>query len=130
MTSRWRWVALGAVLCLCTACGGNSDPVTDATTRFLDAVEQGDGEAACAMLAPPTEETLTSDGTGCATALTDLNLPADGGVRSASVWSDRAQVRTDDDVLFLVELPDGWRVTAAGCTQQPDELYRCQLEAA
>ncbi|HEX6360478.1 hypothetical protein [Actinophytocola sp.] len=130
MTSRGRWVTICALLCFCTACAGNGDAVTTATTRFLDAVDQGDGEAACTMLSPPAEESLTSDGTDCATALTELDLPSGGGVRTTSVWSDRAQVHTADDVLFLVDLSNGWRIAAAGCEQQPDEIYKCVLEAS
>jgi hypothetical protein len=130
MTTRWRWVTTCALLCFCTACAGNGDAVATATTRFVDAVEQGDGEAACAMLSPPTEESMTSDGTDCATALGELDLPSGGEVRTTSVWSDRAQVHTTDDVLFLVDLPDGWRITAAGCEPQPDEIYKCVLEAS
>lgn len=127
MVSRWGWVAAGAALCLCASCGAGGEAATAATTRFLNAVANGDGGTACDLVAPAAEESLTNDGTECATALTDLDLPT-GRVESASVWSDRAQVRTTDDVLFLVDLPDGWRVMAAGCTRQPDETYRCQLE--
>jgi len=123
-----RRLAAGVALCLCTACGANGDSVATTATRFLDAVGQGDDDAACAMLASSATETLTSDGTPCATALADLDLPTDHTVDETSVWSDRAQVRTGADVLFLVEQPDGWRIAAAGCTRQPDETYQCLLE--
>lgn len=128
MSSRLKWVATGVTLCLCAACGSGGDPARTAATRFVGAVEQGDDGAACAMLAPATVESLTSDGTSCETELGSLDLPTDQDVSETSVWSDRAQVRTSSDVLFLVEMPDGWRVAAAGCTRQPDETYQCQLE--
>jgi hypothetical protein len=128
MISRVAWVAAGAVLCLCTACGTGGEAARTAATRFLGAVDQGDDQAACGLLAPPAAESLTADGTACGDALTELDLPTDRAVQATSVWSDRAQVRTAADVLFLVEQPDGWRIAAAGCTRQPDETYRCLLE--
>jgi hypothetical protein len=127
MVSRPGLVAAGAAVCLAAGCGAGGDAVTAAATQFLDAVERGEGSAACDVVAPAAEESLTSDGTDCAAALTELDIPT-GAVESASVWSDRAQVRTSDDVLFLVDLPDGWQVMAAGCTRQPDETYQCLLE--
>ena len=131
MISRWGYPPAAVALCLCAACGaGDGDPAAEAAARFLGAVERGDDGQACAELAPAAVASLTGDGTGCATAIADLGLPSAGAVRETSVWSDRAQVRTDDDVLFLVELPDGWRVTAAGCVPRPDETYECQLESS
>jgi hypothetical protein len=128
MSSRSVWLVAGAVLCLCTACGADSGGVTTAATRFLGAVEQGDDGTACAMLARPATESLTSDGTPCETALAELDLPTSRTVDATSVWSDRAQVHTSDDVLFLLEEPAGWHVVAAGCARQPDETYQCLLE--
>jgi hypothetical protein len=132
MISRWGWVAAAAVLCSCAACGTAADGDTAATTatRFLGAVARGDDGGACAELAPRTRQGLTSDGTACASALAELDLPSGEDVRATAVWSDRAQVRTADDVLFLVWLPDGWRVVAAGCAPRPDETYECRLESS
>jgi hypothetical protein len=132
MISRWGWVPAAAALCLCASCGAgdSGSAAEDAAGRFLGAVESGDDGAACAALAPAAVESLTSDGTGCAAAIADLDLPTDRAVRDTSAWSDRAQVRTGDDTLFLVEMPDGWRIAAAGCSPRPDETYTCRLASS
>ena len=91
-----------------------------AAAAFTDAIASGDAAAACAALAPETADALAaSQGETCEASLASQQLPG-GPVGEVQVWGDRAQVRTDADVLFLVELEDGWKVVAAGCEPQGD----------
>jgi hypothetical protein len=97
---------------------------TEAANRFVSTLDQP--AQACALLSPETLEALESQGEPCEQALTSLDLPR-GRATEASVWSGRAQVHTDADTLFLVELDAGWRVVAAGCRHETEENYRCAL---
>jgi hypothetical protein len=63
----------------------------------------------------------------CAQAVGDLDLPADGPVGRVEVWSDRAQVRTATDTLFLTKVAGGWRVSGAGCAARPGRPYDCEV---
>ena len=116
----------GACMPLITGCGTDQheSAATDAASRFLSALDKP--AAACEWLAPKTKEALESPGETCGQALGSLQLPQ-GRAAGATVWSDRAQVHTDDDTLFLVELDTGWRVTAAGCRHETEEDYQCAL---
>lgn len=123
--------ACGLVL-LCgvaAGCGtGQREAAAEAAAEdFLGALDRGDAAAACASLSPETAEELTaSEGEACEEALGAQGLTG-GPVGEVAVWGDRAQVRTDADVLFLAELDDGWKVVAAGCAPQGEKPYRCEV---
>ena len=112
-----------AVLAGCANESGERD-ASKAAAQFLDAAGKGDGETACALLAPKTRDDLAaSDGQPCT-----QSLPMDrlhGTVGNASVWSDWAQVSTDGGALFLTEFDSGWLITAAGCRPNGDAPYHC-----
>ena len=55
-------------------------------------------------------------------------LSPDGRVEKVSVYDTSGQVRYDDDVVFLADFPEGWKVTAAGCVPQPDAPYDCKVQ--
>lgn len=115
-----------------TGCG-TAQRATDASAaaeEFLTAIGDGDAAAACAVLAPEAAEDIAaSEGAPCEEAIGSLNLTA-GAVDEVDVWGDRAQVRTDADVLFMVELDDGWKVAAAGCSPQGDRPYECEVSGS
>ena len=91
------------------------------------ALDRGDTVAACGSLAPETAEALVgSQGRACKESLGSQALSS-GAVEEVVVWGDRAQVRTDADVLFLVELAEGWKVVAAGCRPQGEQPYLCEV---
>ncbi|GAA1694013.1 hypothetical protein GCM10009830_47260 [Glycomyces endophyticus] len=107
--------------------GGRGEAATAAADAFTSALREGDGAAACAALAPETAEDLAaSEGESCEEAIGSLDLP-DAAVGEIAVWSDRAQMRTADDVLFLAEFGDGWKVVAAGCRPQGERPYECEV---
>ncbi|MEU5157429.1 hypothetical protein [Glycomyces sp. NPDC021274] len=112
-----------------SACGGDQrdSGASAAAAAFSDAIARGDAAAACAALAPETVEAIAaSQGESCEASLGAQELPS-GAVGEVDVWGDRAQVRTDADVLFLVELEEGWKVVAAGCEPQGELPYVCEV---
>jgi hypothetical protein len=111
----------------CSSVGDQEEAASAAALRLLDAVAAGDGEAACALLAPDTAETVAEDAP-CAEAILDQDLPRPGTVTGADVYGQWAQVRLDDDTVFLAAFPGGWRVVAAGCTPRENRPYQCSVE--
>jgi hypothetical protein len=112
-----------AMLAGCASSGGERDAST-VVSQFFDAAGRGDGQAACALLAPKTQDDLqTSDGQPCTESLPMDRLH--GTVRQASVWSNWAQVSTEDGAVFLTEFDSGWLITAVGCQPNGDAPYRC-----
>jgi len=117
---------------LAALCGCSSDLTQrEAAGAALEFVRASPA-VACQLLAPDTLEELSSDaGTSCAVALAELNLPRTGSVRSVEVAGESAQVKLDDQVIFLARFPEGWRVTAAGCRRtdaDPSSSYDCEVE--
>jgi hypothetical protein len=111
----------------CSSVGDRERAASAAALRLLDAVAAGDGEAACALLAPDTAETVAED-EPCAEAILDQSLPRPGTVVGADVYGQWAQVRLDDDTVFLAAFDGGWRVVAAGCTPRANRPYQCSVE--
>ena len=122
-------LALGLAL---SGCGGSQDAaVRDLAEEFYGAVADGDGAAACALLAPTTRSELEqSTGKECAVAILEEPpmLGGDGG--DVQVFGVMAQVRRDGDTVFLTRMPDGWRVLAAGCAPRPTAPYDCACEGS
>jgi hypothetical protein len=98
---------------------------------MLTAVAAGNGESACATLAPETlHELEESAEQPCAEAILDEDLPQPGQVIGADVYGQWAQVRLAGDVVFLAVFPEGWRVVAAGCRSRGEQPYNCRLEGS
>jgi hypothetical protein len=116
----------------CATPGERSDAAGDAAAAFLRAVADGDGELACAGLAPTARQELESaEGTPCPRAVTRVPLPGEPAARHADVYGWQARVEVPGDTLFLARFDDGWRVTAAGCRQQPGERpYDCEIQGS
>lgn len=95
---------------------------------FYAAVSRGDGAAACELLAPATRDELEqSAGRPCAVAVLEEDVPRAGQARDVNVYGAAGEVELEGDTAFLGEFPDGWRVTAVGCTARPPEPYDCQV---
>jgi hypothetical protein len=117
---RFRWsaaVVMPAVLVVGGCGSGSADLVEHAVRDFTEAVDSGDSDRACELLTQRARE-----GVDCSS----LHVPG-GSVESVEVWGDAAQVRTSQDVLFLRELSDGWRVAGAGCESQGERPYTCEV---
>ena len=95
---------------------------------FYAALSQGDGAAACELLAPATRDELEqSAGKPCAAAILEEDVPRLGEARDVAVYGSAGQVDLEGDTAFLGEFRDVWRITAASCTPQPPEPYDCQV---
>jgi hypothetical protein len=105
------------------------DAVADTAVLLLTAARDGDGTAACAVLAPDTVSALEqSANASCAAAIVDEDLPEPGTARHVRVYGQWAQVVLDDDTVFLAAFPGGWRVVAAGCQPGAERPYDCVLQ--
>jgi hypothetical protein len=113
---------------LLTGCGDvSADDVDGVATTFAGA--EDDPASRCELLASATLEAVQEEGP-CDDAIADLPLGS-GEVTAVEVWGEEAQVRLADDTLFLTRTADGWRVSAAACTPQGEDLpYDCRLEAS
>jgi hypothetical protein len=114
----------------CGAVDDRAAAAADVAVRMLAAVADGDGAAACALLAPETAAELAeSPGPSCPAGVLEQDLPAPGAERGADVYGQWAQVRLTGDTVFLAVFPDGWRVVAAGCRPRgAAEPYDCTLQ--
>jgi hypothetical protein len=91
-------------------------------------VADGDGDAACALLAPATRSELEqSAGKPCPDALIEEHLPQVDEPVAVDVFGTAGEVRYDAEAAFLARYDDGWRVVAAGCTPQPPHPYDCKV---
>jgi hypothetical protein len=104
---------------------------TSVAVRLLHAVDSRDGAGACALLAPRTaaavEETA---GKPCTAAILEQDLPSAGTPVGADVYGQWAQVRLDDDTVFLAAFAAGWRVVAAGCLARDGQPYDCEIDGS
>lgn len=120
---------MAAVLLLCTGCGStHEDEVEQVAERLHAAIRAEDGAAACELLSENAQEELQQSGDSCEVAVLEAGLSPDGRVEKVSVYDTSGQVRYDDDVVFLADFPEGWKVTAAGCVPQPDAPYDCKVQ--
>jgi hypothetical protein len=127
MIHRWVVVLATAGIVGTAGCSAAGEPaVVAAADRFVGAVDRHDGAAACAMLTEYARHDTETFGRNCPTQL--AGLPDPGAVQQVEVWGDTAQVRLAHGTLFLLQFPDGWRVSAAGCVPQEDAPYRCEVQ--
>lgn len=127
--------AAAAVLVL-TGCTGEQEPVVRSTAeQFAGALASGDGDRACALLAPLTRDELeSSEEQPCAQAVLDLGLPEVDHVTGVHRHGRRGSAVLDGgsehDTYFLAQFDGAWRIDAAGCTPRPELPYDCDLEGA
>lgn len=114
-----------ALLAGCAA--ASQDDVRAAAVAFED--PDRDPEERCDLLAPATRAALEQDAPACAEVIGDLPLTG-GEVTAVEVWGSDGQVRIGDDVVFLTETAEGWRVTAAACEPRGDRPYDCEVEGS
>jgi uncharacterized protein YceK len=132
-----RWQATLVVLAVAmtvAGCGSvdqRADAAAGAATRLLTAIAAHDGTTACALLAPDTASELAeAQGSPCAEAILQQDLPAPGPVTASAVYGQWAQVRLSGDTMFLAVFRCDWRVVAAGCTPRNDRPYDCTLQGS
>lgn len=122
---------IGILVLAATAAGCSSSrdaAVEQVSDDFRSAVRAEDGAAACRELSDAVRYELElSSGATCEVELRSVRLPAMGSARDVSVSGTAAQVRYDDDVIFLSEFDDEWKVIAAGCLARAKGPYDCQV---
>jgi len=106
---RTRRITLAAVaglsvvlLTSCSTLGPDTTAATGVASAFHRAVRDGDGNAACALLAPATVEDLEgSSGQSCPDAILTQDLPHAQDVQDTQAFGRAAKVSMDSDVVFL-----------------------------
>jgi hypothetical protein len=123
-------VAVVALACALTGCASSAErsQVQAVAVEFVTAVQDGDGQDACALLTSEAEQSVSgATDVPCATAV--LNVEELGNqVHGTQIWGDAAQVKLGSDVVFLRRLPGGWQVRAAGCQSAPGVGYHCDVQ--
>ena len=125
-------LASAVVLLVSAGCAGRSaDDAASSADAFYEALADGDGRAACAQLSSTTRSALVeSAGKPCPRAVLEEDVPRPGDLREEHAFGTSAQLRYAEDTVFLGRYPDGWRVTAAGCTRPPHRPYDCLIAAS
>jgi hypothetical protein len=115
-----------------TACGtgGRERDAATVAERFHAALEQDDGQAACAELNPETASKLEQEEQKpCEEAITSLELPKGGSVADTRVYLTSAFAALAGSADFLDKSSEGWWISAAGCKPtEPGQPYDCELE--
>lgn len=123
-------LTLGA---LATGCGSSDEQseVQKVAVRFVGAAS-GDPAMGCQLLAPDTREQLEDDAEQeCVKALPEAGIPSSRGRHTVTIAGHSAQVRFDDQTVFLARFTEGWRVTAAGCERETSDIQRpltCEID--
>ena len=124
-----------ALACLLFGVGcGTADREADVaavTDAFHAALEAQEGPAACALLNAQTAAALErQERRPCEDAILELDLPAGARASGAEVYvtSGYAELGASG-AAFLDEGPEGWRISAGGCTPRAEgRPYECELE--
>jgi hypothetical protein len=125
-------MVVAGVAAMLGGCASTSPDAHDARDRaiaFHRALDSGDDQTACGLLAPQTLRELEDEAdAACPAALAALDLAAGGDPVRATAYGLSAQVVLAGDTVFLAHTPHGWRVTAAGCKPVPDQPYDCEVK--
>lgn len=124
-------LALASVVAL-AGCGSSQEAaVSAAAGSFATAIEDRDGATACEMLAPHVRSELSaSSGRACPVSVLEEAASRIGAEVQVRVFGTMAQVRFEDDTLFLGRYREGWQVTAAACTRAGEPAYDCRIKGA
>jgi hypothetical protein len=103
--------------------------VATTANRFLAAVHDGDGGAACDLLAPAARDELAKTaGEPCGTAILTESLgSAATATADVDVFDTMAKASVGSQTLFLATFDGRWLVTAAACTPVPNRPYDCSI---
>jgi ketosteroid isomerase-like protein len=126
-----RTIAAGVVLLLgaLTGCAtGQEDEASATAEHFYRAVQDGDGAAACAVLAPRTRSELEkSVQKPCDQAILEEDIPAVHRRPGVEAFGTMAKLAYGSETAFLARFDSGWKVMAAACKDQPGKPYDCRL---
>lgn len=122
-------VGLGLGMALLGCTGPGADAAGQVAQSF-ETLATADAAQACDLLSGHTREAVEDEAKkSCAEALGDKDLNGAASVRLVEVYGHDARVTLDDDIVFLARFPEGWKVTAAGCTpgSGDDEPAHCNV---
>ena len=129
MRMRRTAVLVGVVTVCVAGCSSTHEGEVERVAEQLHAaLRVDDGAAACDLLSEEAQEELQESGDSCEVAVLDAGLSPDGRVEKVSVYDTSGQVRYDDDVVFLSEFPEGWKVIGAGCEKRAAAPYDCKVQ--
>ena len=122
----------GLVLALASCAGSQDSAVAPVAQRLLQAVEDQDGTAACAVLAPAARAELEdASGQPCAVAVLGEDVGTASSPERVEVYDLMAQVRFESGTVFLYRFAGEWLVTGAACTPRPGgEAYDCSIQVS
>ena len=96
--------------------------------HFYRAVQDGDGAAACAVLAPRTRSELEKSAQkSCDQAILEEDIPTVDQPSGVEAFGTMAKLAYGSETAFLARFEGGWKVMAAACTDQPGKPYDCLL---
>ena len=128
-------IACGLALCA-AGCGRDGDraEVRGVADRFLQALEDHDGAAACAELSADTRKQLErSEHQSCREAVGGMGLQRAPVTRVQVFITNAKADLANGDSLFLSQGTAGWQLSAVGCRPEQgkpaDRPYDCALEA-
>ena len=125
--------AAGVLLTLTlSGCAGSQDAsALGVAQTYAAALADGDGDAACAVLAPAVRSELEqATGSSCGRAVLEEGVVPEGDGDDVLVYGVSAQVRFVGDTVFLGRFHDGWRVTAAACSATARDVYDCSVKGS
>ena len=129
LTSAARFVLAALCIPLLAGCAGTQDgPAASAARALLEAAHDGNGSAACDLLAPAARSELEqTSGKPCAEAVLEEDLGDGAGPARIEVFDTAAQVVVGADTVFLSRFDGNWLVIAAACTPVPGRPYDCSI---
>jgi hypothetical protein len=115
----------------CGSLAPNESAAAHTATAFRAALEHSDGAAACSLLSPETVHAVAgAAGKPCPRAIVAEHLGGTGSPVRIDAYGQSARVVFADDVVFLADFPQGWRLTAAGCTPRGARPYDCLVKGS
>jgi hypothetical protein len=122
-----------AVALALTSCAGTQDAEAASVAQdLLAAVDERDGERACALLAPAARSELEdTSGKPCDEAVLEEDVGEASSPAAVEVYDSMAQVRFDSGTVFLSTFDGHWLVVGAACTPKPgDQPYDCSIQVS
>jgi hypothetical protein len=114
----------------CSTIGPSAADATSTAAVFRQAVDAGDGGAACELLNEPARENVeSSTDADCETGILGLEL-GDQDVRSTDVYGRSALVQSSTGSVFLTVVGSAWKIRAAGCAPVKDAPFECAIEGS
>ncbi len=123
-----RLLAVAGLIALAGCAGPGTGQAGETAVSFAQLAADSPQQA-CDLLSEEVRSDLEqSEEAPCEEALSTVDLPPASALERADVYEKHARVVLEDDVVFLANFKDGWRVTAAGCEPQPEDApYECKL---